>query len=142
MGSILSPSLRRSVILCQVSKISLPKIPFSVSILKMTRSQSIFVFGGKIPSSDIVAPFCAFLSWSVSALGIPDISIPTVKLRPRVASAMVVLDTLMVWVAPIFLARLSRYSFTSVITTFFAPACLATATAIIPMGPAPVIRTS
>ena len=45
-------------------------------------------------------------------------------------------------VAPIFRARFRRYSFTSVITTFRAPTWRAMATAMMPMGPAPVMSTS
>ena len=45
-------------------------------------------------------------------------------------------------VAPIFCARPSRKSLTSVMTTWRAPTRLAMATAMMPMGPAPVISTS
>src|SRR4051794_27659498 len=58
------------------------------------------------------------------------------------ACAIVSSPTFTARVTPIFRARSSRYSERSVITTFRAPACSATAAAITPIGPAPVISTS
>ncbi|CAM5270348.1 hypothetical protein STANM309S_00714 [Streptomyces tanashiensis] len=43
---------------------------------------------------------------------------------------------------PVLRARARRSSLTSVMTTLRAPACLATAAAMMPIGPAPVTRTS
>ena len=55
---------------------------------------------------------------------------------------MLVSRTSIARVTPSLRARSSRYSLTSVITTCRAPACRATAAAMMPIGPAPVTSTS
>ncbi len=83
---------------------------------------------------------------SRNASGLPDISRPTSNpsFMPSSSgrSSIVRSRTSTASVAPIFLASASRYGFTSVTTTCRAPACRATSTAMIPIGPAPVISTS
>ncbi len=59
-----------------------------------------------------------------------------------IASRGLDLRTSIARLAPIFAASESRYSFTSVMTTWRAPTCLAIATAMMPIGPAPVMSTS
>ena len=83
---------------------------------------------------------------SRSATGEPDISRPTSKpLRPSSFMAVSTdwpLVGLMQSVAPIFFAISRRYSLRSVTTTFLAPAKRQIAVAMVPIRPAPVMRTS
>ena len=83
---------------------------------------------------------------SRNADGLPDISRPTSKPSTMPSCSCTWRNfpsrTLNATVAPIFRAKSSRYSFTSLMTTDLAPACLTTATAMMPMGPAPVMSTS
>ena len=87
-----------------------------------------------------------FASMSRNAAGLPDISRPTSK--PSVipssfcTSGSFVSRTFTARVTPIFCASSSRYGLMSVITVYRAPACRATAAAMIPIGPAPVTSTS
>ncbi len=87
-----------------------------------------------------------FAIMSRSASGRPDISRPTSKPSRspncRWPSAMVAVRTSRARLTPTRSASSSRYGLTSVIITCRAPACLATAAAITPIGPAPVISTS
>ena len=99
-----------------------------------------------IPNMAIFPPLFIFSNMLVNAIGTPDISMPTSKpsFMPNslMTSSSFSVLTFTARVAPIFLARSRRYSLMSVITTWRAPTCLATAAAIIPIGPAPVIKTS
>ncbi len=83
---------------------------------------------------------------SRSASGRPDISRPMSKPsrspNSRCPSAICPSATLSARLTPILRASSRRSSLTSVITTLRAPACRATAAAIRPIGPAPVISTS
>ncbi len=94
----------------------------------------------------ILPPWFMLSSIELNATGTPDISKPTSK--PSVIPNSVITSssfsslTLTARVAPILRAKSRRYSLMSVITTLRAPTCLATAAAIIPIGPAPVINTS
>ncbi|OPZ63242.1 MAG: hypothetical protein BWY83_03442 [bacterium ADurb.Bin478] len=86
-----------------------------------------------------------FSSMDSNARGLPDISRPISN--PTIASSflhcsMVSWVTLTTRVAPIFFPRFSRYSLTSVMTILRAPTWRQMATAIRPMGPAPVMSTS
>src|SRR3954451_2960554 len=87
-----------------------------------------------------------FATISCSASGLPLISRPSSK--PSFMSSSCWMSTTDVdrtstaSVAPSRLASSSRTGFTSVTTTYRAPACCATAHAISPIGPAPVISTS
>ena len=80
------------------------------------------------------------------ATGEPDISRPTSKpLRPSSCIAAATESPFVGFtqrVAPIFLAMSRRYSLRSVTTMFLAPANLQMAVAIVPIRPAPVMRTS
>ena len=94
----------------------------------------------------ILPPWVMLDSISRSAAGLPDISSPISKpsRMPSLAmtSVSVVSLTLAARVTPIRSARASRYSDTSLMAMYRAPACLATIAAIRPIGPAPVIRMS
>src|ERR1700677_1586635 len=85
-------------------------------------------------------------SISRRAAALPDISKPTSKPssmpRSRIASSRDWCAMLMALLAPIWAARSSRNWLTSVITMWRAPTNRAVATAMMPMGPAPVMSTS
>ncbi len=117
-----------------------------VSILKTTRLQSTAISVAGRPSIAIRPPWVMFAIISRSAAGWPDISMPTSKPSDMSSSGYTspieCLLTSSARSTPILRARSSRASLTSVITTCRAPACFATAAAISPIGPAPVISTS
>ena len=99
-----------------------------------------------MPSIAILPPWHMFSNMSLNALGLPLISRPTSKPSSMPSSACTSASfscaTFTARVTPMRLAKLSRYSFTSVITTCRAPAWRAMAADIIPIGPAPVTNTS
>ncbi len=101
---------------------------------------------GGIPNRAMRPPWFIVFSMALNALGTPDISKPTSKpsVMPSsfITSSRFCSVTFTARVTPIWRAKSRRYSFTSVITTWRAPTCFATAAAIIPIGPAPVISTS
>ncbi len=101
---------------------------------------------GGIPSIAIRPPWFIVSSMARNAGGAPDISRPTSNPSVIPSSAMTSVrfsfDTLTARVMPILRANSRRYSLTSVITTWRAPTCFATAAAIIPIGPAPETSTS
>ena len=121
-------------------------MPFMVSALKIISLQSTVVVGGSMPSCAMWEPLYMWATMSRKATGDPDISKPTSKpdmpscfMAPSIVSPS---EALTVNVAPIFRAMSRRKSFRSVTMTFFAPAKRAMAVAMVPMRPAPVIRTS
>lgn len=98
------------------------------------------------PSIAMRPPWVMLATISRIASGRPDISRPTSKPSRSpscfCASATLVRATFTARVAPTLRASFRRGSLTSVITTLRAPACRATAAAMMPIGPAPVISTS
>mmetsp|Transcript_90431 Transcript_90431/g.282823 ORF Transcript_90431/g.282823 Transcript_90431/m.282823 type:complete len:221 (-) Transcript_90431:320-982(-) len=100
-----------------------------------------------MPSKATLPPWFISFSMSLKARLFPDISRPTSKpsCMPSSLNATSCRSSCMTFTArvtPIFRARSKRYSFTSVMTTLCAPTCLARAAPMMPIGPAPVIRTS
>ena len=102
--------------------------------------------GGGIPSSATLPPWFMCSSIPVKAAGTPDISMPTSKpsvmRSSSITSRSVSRPMFTARVAPIRRASPSRYSLTSVITTWRAPTWRAIAAAMMPIGPAPVMSTS
>ena len=121
-------------------------MPLILSPLKMIGLQSTAVSPGGMPSSAMPPPWFITSIISRSAAGLPDISRPTSKpsVMPSslITSRNAVDATLTARVAPTLAARPSRYSLTSVTTTWRAPTCRAMAAAIRPIGPAPATSTS
>ncbi len=101
---------------------------------------------GGMPSMAILPPWFILSIMSWKAEGTPDISSPTsnpsVMPSSLITSESCSLATLTARVAPILRASSSRYSLTSVITTWRAPTWRQTAAAMMPIGPAPVMSTS
>ena len=113
---------------------------------KITLFQSMAISWFGIPSSATLPPWFMTSSIWRRAGAVPLISMPTSKppVMPssRSTSDNAVVATLTARVAPIFRAGFSRYSFTSVTTTWRAPTWRAIAAAITPIGPHPVMSTS
>ena len=98
------------------------------------------------PRRLIFPPFLITEIICFKAAPLPDISRPTSKPSTRPCSFITVIrSSFAVFTAasaPIFFANSRRASWISVMITRRAPAYLQMATAMMPMGPAPVIRTS
>ena len=121
-------------------------MPFKVSIWVTTLPQSISMGALGKPSMAIFPPWFMLSIISGRAVGWPDISRPTSKPSSipssRWASLIRVAETSRARSTPMPRASSRRGADTSVMTILRAPACRATAAAISPMGPAPVMRTS
>mmetsp|Transcript_55355 Transcript_55355/g.132209 ORF Transcript_55355/g.132209 Transcript_55355/m.132209 type:complete len:246 (-) Transcript_55355:334-1071(-) len=125
-------------------------MPLMMRPLKITRSQLISKGLEGIPSRPTEAPTFSVSSMECTALGTPDISKPTSKPSLIFSSPISCLNfsvalpllTLSTREAPHFKARSKRNSLMSVTTMWRAPTCRQMATAMTPMGPAPVMRTS
>ena len=114
--------------------------------LKTILLQSTGAMPGGMPSMAILPPITRLATIWSSACGLPDISMPTSKpsaiFRRIWTSLRSSCATLTGVTSATRAARSSRVWLTSVITTCRAPTWRATAAAMMPMGPAPVISTS
>ena len=147
MTPLTSRPERTSVLIAyQVSKICRPVTPWMVSMLKMIFEKSTVNSCVGVPSSAMRPPWVMLSIMDRSAAPDPDISRPMSKPScmswRAYVSAMSSRDTLTVDVRPSESASASRSSDMSVMTTLRAPWNLATSAAMIPIGPAPVTRTS
>ena len=121
-------------------------MPFSVSMLKTIGVKSIGTSPVWIPSRAMRPPWAIAGSSPRNAAGWPDISSATSKPSVIPSSRWIPSSPSTVGssvaVAPIFSASSRRYGFGSETTTWRAPAWRTTATAMQPIGPAPVTSTS